>query len=230
MVFVFWRCNLKKYFYKLFSLFLAAILFSTIILIDTSTAWAATGDLKYTSQYNDYSSRWYYDHLDNEQHELYQAWVDACNDALVTDNDIVEFQNIDVYCIDSQKLTSVSYAKAEETYLLLRLDNPQYFFLPNYLLHITYPDGSEEAGICTYPKFADGKLRIATKNKMFKTLRSWQKQIVKAKSVKSKMCKMHDIIIKKTSYDYSITDLNNDDVDMSQSICSVFLDKSAICY
>lgn len=65
---------------------------------------------------------------------------------------------------------------------------------------------------------------------MFKTLRSWQKQIVKAKSVKSKMCKMHDIIIKKTSYDYSITDLNNDDVDMSQSICSVFLDKSAICY
>lgn len=44
------------------------------------------------------------------------------------------------------------------------------------------------------------------------------------------MCKMHDIIIKKTSYDYSITDLNNDDVDMSQSICSVFLDKSAICY
>jgi hypothetical protein len=115
--------------------------------------------------------------------------------------------------------------------LLLCLDNPQYFFLPNYLLHITYPDGSEEAGICTYPKFADGKLRIATKNKMFKTLRSWQKQIVKAKSVKSKMCKMHDIIIKKTSYDYSITDLNNDDdVDMSQSICSVFLDKSAICY
>lgn len=33
---------------------------------------------------------------------------------------------------------------------------------------------------------------------------------------------MHDIIIKKTSYDYSITDLNNDDVDMSQSICGVF--------
>lgn len=63
----------KKYFYKLFSLFLAAILFSTIILIDTSTAWAATDDLKYTSQYNDYSSRWYYDHLDNEQQELYQA-------------------------------------------------------------------------------------------------------------------------------------------------------------
>lgn len=70
----------------------------------------------------------------------------------------------------------------------------------------------------------------SNQNKIFKTLRSWQKQIVKAKSVKSKMCKMHDIIIKKTSYDYSITDLNNDDVDMSQSICGVFLDKSAICY
>lgn len=105
----------EKYFYKLFSLFLAAILFSTVILIDTSIAWAATGDLKSTSQYNDYSYRWYYNHLDNEQQELYQAWVDACNDALVTDNDIAEFQNIDVYCIDSQKLTSVSYAKAEET-------------------------------------------------------------------------------------------------------------------
>lgn len=56
----------------------------------------------------------------------------------------------------------------------------------------------------------------SNQNKIFKTLRSWQKQIVKAKSVKSKMCKMHDIIIKKTSYDYSITDLNNDDVDVTE--------------
>lgn len=91
---------MKNIFISYFHYFLAAILFSTVILIDTSIAWAATGDLKSTSQYNDYSSRWYYNHLDNEQQELYQAWVDACNDALVTDNDVAEFQNIDVYCID----------------------------------------------------------------------------------------------------------------------------------
>lgn len=185
-----------------------------------------------TSKYDAYSSRYYYNKLNSEQKRIYNEWLKQCNRLLVGGNiNLEKDADCNAYYLDPIEFSNISDEKVTETYDLFKMDNPQFFFISNYMVVVSIDGVPVQAAVCICKSSANGKTRIKTRDTIFKTLNKWQKKIDRCKTKKAKLRKIHDLIIENTKYDTRIaTKLDSNGIEETQNITKMFTKNKALCY
>jgi hypothetical protein len=187
------------------------------------------GSAAYLSEWDSYSSNYFYNLLSEEKRALWDALDAACTQLLIS-TDTAEYDGgLAVYYVPF-----VSYGtlqKREATYVayMFRYLNPQYYFLNTKLLTGT-ANGDKYMTFGVYTAFADGTARNTATRNVKAQVDAW-KQIANAYATDAEKVKvLHDLIVENVEYNNAIIDSNFDeDTAYSQSAYSVFCTDLTVC-
>lgn len=179
-------------------------------------------------EWDQYKSYYFYNQLTQSEKEFYDALDDMCMTYLTTYIDGYDYDERESY-MDFVSKGSLSSEEAMRIMDIFRMSNPQYFFIT------TVQWNSDRYNVVTfgiYRAFSDGSDRQSAKAVLQKQLIQWENQITEGATDEEKVKIVHDIIVDKVTYDYSlIEDWQNfdDETSFSQSIYSVFCMDKTVC-
>lgn len=198
----------------------------------------------YASEWDQYSSNYYYNKMSAKQKEFWDALDALCLSYLTNKTDLDSYKlNYDPYnsaVSVSACLTDYIYSMdldvttAYEVAQIFRFSNPQYYFLEPLMY---YAKTSKGAGISfvVYKSFGDGKDRAAATKKFKEKADSMIAQVKSGANDFEKARIAHDLVCAATSYNYDVLDVYGAvSVDMeqnayTQSAYSTFCIGSTVC-
>ena len=180
------------------------------------------------SYWASFGSSYYYNQLNTNEKNLYNAWYSQCMGYLLgTSNIPVTSQNYlstTYYMIPAVSYSNLSSTELYDTALIFVNSNPQFYFLSGS--YITYSTSDQNRGSVTlnmYSDFTSGTARQTATNSIYTKVNSWLTQINQQSSTVEKERKAHDLIALNTTYQ------DTDDASYDQSAASVFLKGQSVC-
>lgn len=176
------------------------------------------GSAIYNSPWDRYSTRYYYNQLNDKEKRFYDYLDAMCSSFLNESKDCQEYQN--KYYTD---LVLVPGLNQEDMWKVVRIfyySNPQYYFLNLGNVISGLYLGNTYACLEVYEKFASGTERKKATDVIEKTVKDWYAKINLNASEVEKEKQIHDIIVSKTQYIAGAFD---------QSIYSTFVQGQTVC-
>lgn len=193
---------------------------------DTHTKASAV----YKSQWDSYSSNYYYNQLSDTEQEFWDKLDNMCYSYLTgMDNLQMDYDGSfnQIYPTKTVVFSGMTAARAETVTFMFVLCNPQYYFLETGY----YISSKGNAGTITFtvfPAFANGSARAAATAQMKSVIDSWVAQINAQPDVLSKEKMAHDLICDKVDYDNNYRNPNAANI-YNQVVYSVFCTDSTVC-
>jgi uncharacterized repeat protein (TIGR02543 family) len=186
----------------------------------------------YTDDWDRYSTNYYYNQLNDDQREFWDALDVMCLNYMNKKTDMDFFNGY--YVTDYVYTTKLSGVDAAMVARLFRYSNPQYYFLePRYY----YSMSSREAGVCmvVYQAFADGSDRAEATSNFRAAVQSWLTAVEGYTTDYEKVLAIHDQICNNTEYNYEVLNLDGtvnvfwEELNMTQSAYSTFCLGITVC-
>lgn len=195
----------------------------------------STGASAYNSQWDSYSSNYYYNMLNEDQKEFWDQLDSMClgyltgNTSLTTNARDSSGKILPVCITQSVNYKNMSMDQAYALMLMFRCSKPQYYFLAPYLSMVRGDVGDTFGrGILTvYDTFCNGGARAAETAKFKSVVDSWVAEINAQPSDLLKEKKAHDMICQKVIYDMNYG--KSTENKFNQVAYSVFLTDSTVC-
>jgi uncharacterized repeat protein (TIGR02543 family) len=221
---------------------LAAFLAAVMIFLTPADVFAETGTAQeasqfkasqiYTDDWDQYSTNYYYNQMNDDQRELWDALDAMCLNYLKKKTDIKEYNGS--YLTDyvySAKLSQNDMLMVARIFLY---SNPQYYFIEPIF---SYSRKASEVGIAmvVYEPFADGSDRAAATKEFKSEIDSWLEEIEEYPTDYEKVLAIHDLICDNTDYNYDAVDQNGvvsitaEQEYLSQSAYSTFCLGTTVC-
>lgn len=189
------------------------------------------GSAVYQSAWDSYSSNYYYNML-SEAHQSFWDKLDAmCYEYLTgtaTINSAMDAAGNKVYPTKSVIYSGLSDKEAENTALMFKYSNPQYYFLDLGVYRGNYGIN----GVITFtvfPAFADGAKRASATAVMKAKIDNWMTKIKAQPDVLSKEKMAHDLICKNVKYDHGYQSNKTAKSPYHQVAYSVFCEGYTVC-
>ncbi|MDD3363026.1 MAG: dockerin type I domain-containing protein [Hespellia sp.] len=181
------------------------------------------------NQFLTFGSRYGYEDMVNRSNtsgrqELYNQMQKICDDFTLSGVDSTDFTMGNMnYHSAGTAMTSVNGMSDDdviETYFTFRNDNPQYFWLSNWVVY-----GPNSIVVLTYADYANGMVRQNAFNNILSTLSTvYQNQILETDTKYQKTLKIHDTLIADIVYSYDVN------IEIAHSIAGALAgSKSAVC-
>lgn len=189
----------------------------------------ARGAKIYHSQWDQYSTNYYYNQLTIKEKVFWDALDTMCLSYLTGTKDIEEKKTNSgrKYLTDYVVYTGMTNHEALELAFKFKLSNPQYYYLDLGIYSITRDNGGY---ICfeVFDTFVNGTERMAETQKMRMVIESWMKEIHAQPTEMLKEKKAHDLICEKVIYDAGYFSESMMNV-YNQVAYSVFCTDSTVC-
>lgn len=195
------------------------------------------GSKAYSSQYDIYSTNYYYNQLNADQKALWDKLDSLCLELLTGTKSLTsrehyqnERQQLDFYyyITDYVSFSNMSMDEAWMVTDLFRYSNPQYYFLQLMSPGYRGNNGGLVA-LTVFDAFGDGGARAAATQNMFGVVNGWMAQINAQPSEVLKEKTAHDLICSNVIYDPGYEDKNIKQNEYNQSAYSTFVDKVTVC-
>ena len=181
----------------------------------------------YDSEWDKYSSYYFYNQMDEAQKEYWDALNAVCSKYLTTQADAAYNATYDAYYTDFVTSTELTRSEMDTVYYIFKYSNPQYYFLNNY----KWSSGSGALAFGIYSAFGDGSARAAATSAVKKQVDAWQSQINACATDEAKVRLIHDLIVNKVEYNWELYNSGfvDEDSQYSQSAYSVFCTDLTVC-
>lgn len=191
----------------------------------------ATGSAAYSSEWDCYSTNYYYNLLSGEQKEFWNKLDSMCLSYLVGTENVAAARdsrgNV-IYPTKAVLYSGMSQTSAVQTALMFKYSNPQYYFLDIGLYGSTAGSGGF-LEFELFPAFANGASRAAATAQMKAVIDNWMAQINAQPGELAKEKKAHDLICEKVVYDPGYEDSSIPMNEYNQVAYSVFCTDSTVC-
>lgn len=180
---------------------------------DESTAeslevgYALYGSYVYDDDWNQYSTNYFYNQLDEERQEIWDT-LDAMCLEFLTGTDDATYES-GYYRLDCVKASTLSATQMRQLYYMFRISNPQYYFLMSSWFNATVGGKAAVAPI-VYTSFASGAARKTATANVKSVVTEWVATANSYSSETDKVKVIHDTIANNVDY-------NNDFINMSSS-------------
>lgn len=179
---------------------------------------------KYTYNWKNYGSDYYYSKLNAKEKALYNALMDMSMKYLNNQKGYKDFKKTsDGSTYYHTKLIGQYGLKRNDTLRVVHIfiySNPQFYFYDHGNVTGYDEDYNPVIGLSVYSKFYKGTNRLTYTKKVNNVIQSWVKQIKKQSGYIKKINKAQELICKKVSYQSSTYD---------QSAYSVFCGNQTVC-
>ena len=181
----------------------------------------------YDSEWDKYSSYYFYNQMDEAQREYWDALNAVCSKYLTTQADATYNATYGEYYTDFVASTELTRSEMDTVYYIFKYSNPQYYFLNNY----KWRSGSGALAFGVYSAFGDGSARAAATSAVKKQVDAWQSQINACTTDEAKVRLIHDLIVNKVEYNWDLYNSGfvDEDSQYSQSAYSVFCTDLTVC-
>ncbi len=181
------------------------------------------GSSAYASEWDSYSTNYFYNQMSEEERELWDALDASCLNALLNTT------NIDNNILPYVYYTGLSESEAKNVAYIFKYSNPQYYFLSNKLGY-GYSGNNYFISLGVYPAFADGSARENATKQVKSQIDSWKSAVEKYTTDAEKVKALHDLIVNKVEYNNDIYSSNfNENTAFTQSAYSVFCMDKTVC-
>jgi uncharacterized repeat protein (TIGR02543 family) len=186
----------------------------------------------YTDDWDCYSTNYYYNLLDDDQREFWDALDVMCLNYMKKKTDMTAYNGY--YLTDYVYTAKLTDDDAMLVTQIFRYSNPQYYFLePLFFYRMT----SKSVGISmvVYDAFGDGDDRAAATKKFKKAVESWTAKVSGYGTDYEKVRAIHDLICNNTTYNYDVLDMfgtvsaSDEQEAMTQSAYSTFILGTTVC-
>ncbi|MCM1259003.1 MAG: InlB B-repeat-containing protein [Roseburia sp.] len=193
------------------------------------------GSKAYSTDYDSYSTNYYYNQLNSDEKELWDKLDEICRGYLTGTESLTNRKTYNKNGLSFKyyetRYVSFSNMNVERAWLvtdLFRYSNPQYYFLQLLTPAYTTNNGGLVA-LTVFDAFGDGYARKNATQNMFNTVNSWMAQIDAQPNdlLKEKMA--HDLICTSVVYDPGYEDSGIKENEYNQSAYSTFVDKVTVC-
>lgn len=192
----------------------------------------STGSEAYNSEWDVYSSNYYYNMLSDTEREFWDRLDAMCLGYLTGSTSFtVKATGVKIPCYLTEFVTytNMSKAQAEKVMMIFKLSNPQYYFLQSYYSIGSYTVSSGRIGLTVYDDFANGAARAETTRQFKGAIDSWVAQINAQPTDLLKEKKAHDMICEKVVYDPGYANPSIPENEFNQVAYSVFFTDSTVC-
>ncbi|MDO5294205.1 MAG: FN3 associated domain-containing protein [bacterium] len=191
---------------------------------ESSNLFHATRSSYYSSEWEKYSSYYYYNTMNANEKKLYDQLNKMCLYYLESPSNLTDKTN--------NKTTTpyVTYSglKAQDAYnvaLIFYYSNPQYFYLqPGFCLYYSTKWSVDQlngrVAIYVYDDFKNGTKRVSATEKFKQEISTYVKQLEKQPTLQDKVKKAHDLVTGMTVYKSTALD---------QSAYSTFIEHKTVC-
>ena len=177
----------------------------------------------YDSDWDKYSSNYFYNQLGPEQQTSWRQLEEMCNSYLAG------IDNID----SRTKYIATPFTNVDDTYQfarVFRFSHPQYYFLNTTVGYSRGETGGFYVAYGVYTQFRDGQKRKTATDQVKKQADAWEKQTAGYQTEEEKVKYIHDVIVEKVDYNDAIYDSDfNEDEQYSQSAYSVLCGDLTVC-
>ena len=175
----------------------------------TELGYATYRSSAYNSDWDKYSTNYFYNQLDEEQQAIWDAWDEMCLEFLTGTDDATYESNYGYYRLDYVSASTLSKSEMKQLYIMFRISNPQYYFLMYAWFLGTVSDNTVLAPI-VYTSFASGSARKTATANVKSVVTEWVAAANSYSSEEDKVKVIHDTIANNVDY-------NNDFINMSSS-------------
>ena len=187
----------------------------------------ATGSAVYKTEWDKYSTNYYYNLLPEECKTFWDKADEMCRGYL-TGTESVTTVSDGYYFTKGVLGVGLSKYQAINTALMFKYSNPQYYFLDLSIAGSSY-GSSYVVYFTVFPKFADGNQRANATKQMKTVIDNWMTQINAQPTAQMKEKKAHDLICDKVIYDPGYEDASIGMNEYNQVAYSVFCTPSTVC-
>lgn len=182
---------------------------------DESTAessevgYALYGSYVYDDDWNQYSTNYFYNQLDEERQAVWDEWNEMCLEFLTGTDDATYESSYGYYRLDYVSASTLSTSEMKQLYIMFRISNPQYYFLM-YAWFSGMVRGNAVLAPIVYTSFASGSDRKTATANVKSVVTEWVAAANSYSSEADKVKVIHDTIANNVDY-------NNDFINMSSS-------------
>ena len=178
-------------------------------------------NIKYTYQWQNYGSSYYYGKLSAKEKKFYQALQNMSMQYLNKKTNCSYDYDSDYgyFSYTAPVATNLSQSAAIRVMQIFTYSNPQYYFYDHGYVSGSQ-NGQDVYALTVYSKFASGSARMSATKAVNKKFTSWVKTVKKQSNPLKKVAKAQELICKKVTYHKSNFD---------QSAYSVFCDSQTVC-
>lgn len=186
----------------------------------------------YTSDWDQYSSNFYYNQMNAKKKEFWDALDEMCMKYLTKKTDLTTYDRY--YLTDYVYSSELTMEEVIDVAQIFRYSNPQYYFLEPLMF---YAKAGNNAGISivVYNAFGKGKDRDAATKNFKAKIDSWISCVNGYSTDFEKVKAIHDLICANTTYNYDVltergtVDSISEQNTMTQSAYSTFCMGSTVC-
>ena len=198
---------------------------------------AVYGSSKYNSDWDKYSTNYFYNQLNSAQRKAWDALDEMCLSYLTGTEDALETEYTNKeykYATEFVDMGDLTDSEASKLVQIFRFSNPQYYFLNTIIWSSNSYYGDVYKAIGVYSSFADGDKRKSATAKVKKQAESWVNQAAKYSTEEQKAKVLHDLVVNNVDYNYDLISggtisMADEDSAYSQSAYSVFCTDLTVC-
>lgn len=182
----------------------------------------------YSSEWDKYSTNYYYNQLNENEKALWDALDAMCLDYM-TGTESLSATGTDsglLYITKRVMYTGLTKSSASTVAMMFKVSNPQYYFLDAWTSNISAGSGGYVA-LTVLADFANGIARQTATNQMKTVIDSWMVQINAQPTEWAKEKLAHDLICEKVVYDNAY--MSSTQNPYNQVAYSVFCTDSTVC-
>ena len=196
---------------------------------------------EYNSEWDTYSSNYFYNQLDDEMREIWDAWDMACLSYMLEESD-GESAGDGVYCTDYIDIGVWDRGEQElYNYMqMFRLDNPQYYFINHQMIVGSYPSTGEwVVAFGMYDSFVDGADRMEATSDFQNQIEALADACEDIASEDDRLMKIQEVVAEKVTYNDGVLSagspgggevtLDEENQYFTQSAYSVFCTDMSVC-
>lgn len=185
----------------------------------------------YSSEWDKYKSYYYYNQLEEEERELWDALEAIAYKCMTTQTNVSYTADggVRYYHLDTVSSFTLNRVEMYRVVRLFRISNPQYYFLNNIVL--TGSNGfSSVIAMGVYSKFANGAVRAQETARVKAQVEAWMKQVNAYPDDEQKVRKIYDLIIDRVDYNYpSLEPGADEDKEYTQTAYSAICLPLTVC-
>lgn len=192
---------------------------------------SSKGSAIYKSEWDSYSSNYYYNLLSEQEQALWDQMDAMCYEYLVGTESLTAQRNARgewIYPTKSVIYSGMSQEEALDVALMFKYSNPQYYFLDLGVYGKRYALGGT-ISFTVFEAFANGSSRATATANMKAVIDNWMTQINAQPNDLLKEKKAHDLICSKVTYDEGYDNSFIESNIYNQVAYSVFCTDTTVC-
>jgi hypothetical protein len=195
--------------------------------VDTDVQITLYGSQYYESDWDKYSTNYFYNFMSADERNLWDALDEMCLSYLNDTESLSRRSNY--YYTSFVPYSNMTWDEAYTLASIFRFSNPQYYFLMPAIGHSTTWSG-ECLAFCVYSQFANGQSRKAATEEVKTAAEEMLDLTASCATEEEKVKVLHDAIIEGVEYNYDIyEDDFDEDTAFSQSVYSALCMEETVC-